>query len=549
MNEHVKPPSDDDSWLEGGSPNRPKKQLRASDFEAVESDLKIPFRFDMTKLPEMLDYAEESLLDAGAPLYQTGGRVVHPVRHDKDSDNQEPIRHKAGALIIRDVSALRLREYMIQHAPFSRLSKKGDDLVYCAAPVQLASHYLARVGEWRLPVLRGLIETPTLRKDGSLLFNDGYDKQSGLLLDKNGVEYPKMEDRPSKHAALAALKTLKWPFKDFPFIEDELGDSPSRSVMLSAVLTALVRRSLYSAPVHGFDAPMPGTGKTLACNSVSMIATGRFTTAMSQGANEEEDEKRLFSVLLTGDSIILIDNVSRPIEGNALCTVLSEPMWKCRILGENREVEVPTSALFLASGNNLTFKGDMITRALVCRMDAGIERPETRSFDIDLKVEIPKRRAELVIAGLTILRAFIVANRPGLDTLEPFGRFEDWSNLVRGSLVWLGEPDPCETRNDIATDDPDRNALGSLLTAIHEIVGDEWISAGQLIKLTEDRENEDGLLTAIYGVAPHANREQVGHYLKTHKDRIIGNLKLTGRYDTHQKLWTYRVEEVCGCCG
>ena len=52
-----------------------------------------------------------------------------------------------------------------------------------------------------------------------------------------------------------------------------------------------------------------------------MVATGRLATAMSQGANEEEDEKRLFSVLLQGDLILLIDNVRRPIQGDALCTI------------------------------------------------------------------------------------------------------------------------------------------------------------------------------------------------------------------------------------
>ena len=36
-----------------------------------------------------------------------------------------------------------------------------------------------------------------------------------------------------------------------------------------------------------------------------------------------------------------------------------------------------------------TFKGDMTTRALVCRIDARVERPETRRFDVDLKVEVP----------------------------------------------------------------------------------------------------------------------------------------------------------------
>jgi hypothetical protein len=145
------------------------------------------------------------------------------------------------------------------------------------------------------------------------------------------------------------------------------------------------------------------------------------------------------------------------------------------------------------------------------------------------------------------LRAFVVAGRPGLGELESFGRFEEWSNLVRGALVWLGEPDPCETRADIDTDDPDRNAFGQLLHAIHERMGDKATSAGDLYKLTEtdgmDDTADDALTNAVDGVAPR-NAKQLGHYLKAHKDGIVEGLRLLGQYDTHQKIWTYRVRRT-----
>ena len=185
-----------------------------------------------------------------------------------------------------------------------------------------------------------------------------------------------------------------------------------------------------------------------------MIVMGRPITAMSQGASEEEDEKRLFSVLMQGDQMVSIDNVTRPIGGDALCTITTEPTWQNRVLGELRNVSVNTNALITATGNNLIFAGDMTRRALLCRMDAGIEHPEGRSFDLDLRTWVPANCVRLVAAGLTILRAFVVAGRPGLDRLKPFGSFEAWSNLVRGALVWLGEPDPCITRKHIAADDP-----------------------------------------------------------------------------------------------
>ncbi|WP_247838569.1 bifunctional DNA primase/polymerase [Bradyrhizobium sp. 200] len=520
----MKDEDDDDGWL-NGEKEPPKSHA-----------------YTETKLPALLDYAEKCMIDQGAPLYQMGGRLVHPVRVDKDSADDESIRRKAGSLTIGEVNQHRLREYIIDNVPFHKSDKKGKPTKY-AAPMGFAAHYLARGDKWRIPNINGVIETPTLRRDGTIIDCDGYDAKSGLLLDMGGVEFPEIPDRPTRPQALEALALIKEPFAGFPFVTNAKGLSASRSVMLSAVLTALVRRTLHSAPMHGTSAPTMGTGKTLAIDVVSLIATGRLTTAMSQGANEEEDEKRLFSVLLQNDLILLIDNVKRPVEGDALCTVLTQSTWQSRILGESRKVEVPTNALMMASGNNLTFKGDMTTRSLLCRMDAKMENPETRRFKIDLKTWVPKHRVALVVAGLTVLRAFVVAGRPGLDKLTPFGRFEDWSNLVRGALVWLGEPDPCKTRAFIATDDPEHNDLGQLLAAIKDNAGDEEHTASELIKMGE--ECSDSVLTdAIENAVHRPNAKIFGHYLHARNGKILEGLRLVGRYDKHGKVWRYRVRDA-----
>src|SRR5690606_23832657 len=186
-------------------------------------------------------------------------------------------------------------------------------------------------------------------------------------------------------------------------------------------------------------------GKTLLCDTISMIATGRNSATISQGKSDEEFDKRLFSALLKGDPVLTIDNIERPVSSDEFCTVLTSEEWQCRVLGASVNRTVGTNVLFLLNGNGLTFKGDIRTRVLMCRMDARVEDPGARRFDRDLRTWVPEHRAELVVAALTVLRAFVVAGRPGLDKLTPFGRFEEWSDLVRGALVWLGEPDPCET--------------------------------------------------------------------------------------------------------
>ncbi|MBR1236542.1 PriCT-2 domain-containing protein [Bradyrhizobium sp. AUGA SZCCT0182] len=428
------------------------------DFSADVRDLSTiaaPMLWNMTHAMEMIGYAEDCMRRGGAPLYQTGGRMVYPVRTEHASSEDEGIRRPSGALTVHDIKPPRMELFMIEHARFVK-PLRGDPsrLVPQPATEKLGKLYLNAPDLWRLPTLNGIIETPTLRADGTLLTEPGYDARSGLLLDMGDLKLPEIPESPTRAEALTALAELKEPFADFPFVPDgHCGKSASRSVMLSVVLTGLVRRTLPSAPMHGISAPTPGTGKSLAVQAAAMIIMGRSVTAMSQGASEEEDEKRLFTVFMQGDQMVSVDNVTRAVGGDALCTILTEPTWQSRVLGESRNVSVNTNVLLTSTGNNLAFAGDMTRRAILCRMDAEIENPEGRSFEKDLRVWVPHNRGRLVAAGLTVLRAYVVAKRPGLDRLQPFGSFEGWSNLVRGALVWLGELDPCITRQHILADD------------------------------------------------------------------------------------------------
>lgn len=108
-----------------------------------------------------------------------------------------------------------------------------------------------------LPVLTGIINYPTLRPDGSILDLPGYDAQTGLLFDPQEVRFPALPRHPDRDTALRALCLLKDLISTFPLVTDA-----DRSVALSGILTALIRRSLPTAPLHGFNAPTAGSGKS-----------------------------------------------------------------------------------------------------------------------------------------------------------------------------------------------------------------------------------------------------------------------------------------------
>jgi putative DNA primase/helicase len=100
----------------------------------------------------------------------------------------------------------------------------------------------------------------------------------------------------SSSRVIAELKLL---ISEFPFV-----DGPSRSVALSGMLTAVSRLAVSFVPMHAFDAPSAGTGKSKLVDCCSLIATGHEAPVIAQGKTEEEMEKRLGAALIAGDRII-----------------------------------------------------------------------------------------------------------------------------------------------------------------------------------------------------------------------------------------------------
>jgi putative DNA primase/helicase len=61
-------------------------------------------------------------------------------------------------------------------------------------------------------------------------------------------------------------------------------------------------------------------------------------------------------------------------------------------------LQLLTNILWTATGNNLSFLGDLRSRALISRIDAGVERPEERAFRIaDLPGYLMANRERLVV--------------------------------------------------------------------------------------------------------------------------------------------------------
>jgi hypothetical protein len=478
-----------------------------------------------SELPRVINEAEQALLLYGAEVYQRGGLMVRPVLTKFEASDK---REAMGWHLI-PVTRPWLVNTLTCAARFWRYNGRSKAWVPIDAPDKVADTYLARRGAWKLAVLTGIIHHPFLRADGSICEQPGYDAASGLLFKPEGERYPPVPLQPSKSDAVAALGKLAELIKEFPFVQDK-----DRSVALSAILTTLDRRSMPTAPLHALTSPAPGTGKSLLVDTCAVLATGRPMPVISQGHSEEELEKRLGAALLAGDTGISLDNCDREVGGAFLCQALTQRHVNIRILGLSRNAETPSNATIFATGNNLVIAGDATRRALLCAMDAGLERPETRVFSSNVIEVAQQRRGELVVAALTVLRAWHIAGeRIGLS---PFGSFDRWSYRIREPLVWLGQIDPCETLIDVRKSDPQRDALIAVLMQweLHLGINHRYTVQDVIGRAI----NEPTLYTALISVAGSSSgqsvsNERLGRWLKRVQGKIANGLVLVQDGNTH----------------
>jgi RepB DNA-primase from phage plasmid len=483
---------------------------------------------------------------ASDQVFRRGTGLVHLNRNRLDpSETVDKEYHVEDDLVVRTAELDWLGDRAERCICFFRV-KKGQ-FVACDVPDKLMRRVQAIITSWDFPPLLGTVEAPTLRPDGSLLDVPGYDRRSGLYYDPGRAVFPKIASKPNKQQAQDALAKLRAILADFPFNDsDDDQEGLSESVALAILLTAVVRRSLPTAPMFGIDAYEAQSGKTLLSQLAAIMATGRKTAERPWSASEEERRKALGAALEAGDAVILYDNVDTPLEGAAFAGAITESLFKDRRLGSNSgkdQIVAPTNALLLATGNHLTAKGDMTEgRVLVARIVPDRELAQRDYQHRDLADYVIEHRPELVAAALTVLLGFLVS--PLKDRPKPAGfRHRAWGDLIAASLQWLGLPDPCLAMGRTQAADPEREAQCDVVRIWAQRYGEEYVTTTQLIEVP----TLDEALAGLAGVetrklevkgAAAALRNMVGLARLGYKvHRVKGHAR-------HASKW--RLENVAG---
>jgi putative DNA primase/helicase len=114
----------------------------------------------------------------GAPLYRRGSGLVRPIVEEVDATE----KRKTKVARLTQITQYSMLDWLSRAAVWKRFDRRSKTTVRIDPPMPVVHLLLSREGEWRFPLLRGVITTPTIRSDGSLLIEPGYDAPTGLLL-------------------------------------------------------------------------------------------------------------------------------------------------------------------------------------------------------------------------------------------------------------------------------------------------------------------------------------------------------------------------------
>ena len=289
---------------------KPRIVIAAGDLPRITRKVK---RFLMTD-------ASRDDCPASDKVFRRGGVLVHLNRNHLDpGETVDKDYHVEDDLNVQSADLDWLSDRAERCIDFLRINK-NDDAVPCDVPVKLVRRVQSIITSWDFPPLLGTVETPTLRSDGSLLDVPGYDRRSGLYYDPGRVVFPKIDPKPSRQQAKDSLAKLRAILADFPFNDsDDDQQGLSEAVALAILLTAVVRRSLPTAPMFGIDAFEAQSGKTLLAQLAAIMATGRKTAERPWSASEEERRKALGAALEAGDAVVLYRQRGHAVGGRGIC--------------------------------------------------------------------------------------------------------------------------------------------------------------------------------------------------------------------------------------
>ncbi len=415
--------------------------------------------------------------------------------------------------------------------------------------------------------LAGVVHTPTVRKDGSLLATPGYDEQSRLLyLPEVGLTVPPIPAEPTAAEVAYSRDLILTLVRDFPFVTEH-----DRAAYVGLLLTPLLR-DICPPPYKMFaiSAHQAGSGKTLLATLARIIHGGVFRAEMPE--DDAELRKQITTILnMTTGPVVHIDNVTGVVRSSTLAGLLTSAAWDDRKLGANELARCVNDRVWTFTGNNMALGGDLARRTIWVNIDPGMPAPHLRAgFRImDIESHVQRQRGRYLAALLTLVRAWVADGRPG-DRASSDG-YAAWLQAVNGILGVAAIPGTCDAAearpDDAGEDDAD---WGHFLAALERVFGERtWgarevlakvdvaptsspfpgiVASTQPLDLSDlPRELSEKLARLPHGTGPAMLARSLGKWLANRRGRWANDLTVReAGSDRTGKLWRierYRAPE------
>jgi putative DNA primase/helicase len=256
-----------------------------------------------------VDETEEALAALHVPVLVRAGFLCQPIVDKRPAAD----RSETEVTLLTRMNPHSMSYVLNKHGiKFERRNERAKEWKYIDPPPAVVEKLLAK-GNWpRLPHVVGVVTVPTLRPDGTVLSEPGYDPATKLWYSSaSGLRLPPI--RATREAAEVALALFKDLLSGFPFVTDL-----DRAVALAALMTPVLRGGCDVTPLLLIVAPTPGSGKSYLADIASTIVRAQKCPVIT-AARGEEAEKRLGALILEGVQIISLDNcIYDPWRGHAL---------------------------------------------------------------------------------------------------------------------------------------------------------------------------------------------------------------------------------------
>jgi hypothetical protein len=408
--------------------------------------------------------------------------------------------------------------------------------------------------EWpNMPVLAGIIGTPVLRRDWSLLQAPGYDPASGLYLAPT-VALPVVPERPTRRQVASAQTFVTGTLLgDF-----EWEDDASLANYVALMVTPFLRRPLRAlAPLFIVSASAPSSGKSL-LTALTGLLTGQQVYAWP-GDDEAELEKLITSTFRQETGAVIFDNLpeGEVISSAKLAALLTMPVWSGRILGSSATGSWPNDRLWMATGNNLRVGGDIASRTVSIRLKPAAPHPEERTGfaipDLQGWIMNPANRVKLLERLLILVADWVAAGTPRDTSIPAMRQFTPWAQGVGGFLAHHGITGFLGNLSAMRGMDEEDRKWAVFLAAWLDKLSPGPIRPADILASADDGFDqpagpwEGDFITDDRGRFPRT-AQKLGQLLAGQADRFHGDPPLTLRTsrDGHNKTWLYQVERWQG---